>query len=195
MVQSYYRNQYRPFTKGENLPVISTSLDSVRSYQFEVQFFGLPPNVNVQQTTDLTLAAKQVGAVGYGVEDITVARVNDKVYYPGQVTLDSVSITFDNLYLRRTCAVLWTWFKSIYNPVTGDLTANSAPGGTGNNTFKATKMRVVELDNTRTPHAAIEFYGVYPKSVRFSEKNYNNNDFATIEVEFRYDFLDYFNYA
>jgi hypothetical protein len=56
-------------------------------------------------------------------------------------------------------------------------------------------MRVLELDNTRNPHAAIEFYGVYPKSVRFSEKNYNNNDFSTIEVEFRYDFLDYFNYA
>ena len=75
------------------------------------------------------------------------------------------------------------------------MTKLAAPGGPGNNTFKATKMRIVELDNTRTPHAAIELYGVYPKSVRFSEKNYNSNDFATIEVEFRYDFLDYFNYA
>lgn len=195
MVQSYYRNDYRPFRKGENLPKISTALDSVRSYQFEVQFFGLPPAISVQQTTDLTLAAKQVGAVGYGVEDIAVARVNDRVYYPGQVTFDSISITFDNLYLRRTCAALWTWFKSIYNPLTGNMTELAAPGGPGNNTFKAVKMRVVELDNTRTPHAAIEFYGVYPKSVRFSEKNYNNNDFATIEVEFRYDFLDYFNYG
>jgi hypothetical protein len=195
MVQSYFRNSYRPFRKGESLPVISTSLDSVRAYQFEVQFFGLPPAIGVQQTTDLTLAEKQVGAVGYGVEDIAVNRVNDRVYYPGLPTFDSVSITFDNLYMRRTCAVLWTWFKSIYNPVTGDATAIAAPGGPGNNSFKIAKMRVLELDNTRNPHAAIEFYGVYPKSVRFSEKNYNNNDFSTIEVEFRYDFLDYFNYA
>lgn len=195
MVQSYYKNDYRPFRPGQNLPKISTVLDSVRSYQFEVQFFGLPPVVSLQQQTDLTIAAKQVGAIGYGVEDIVVSRMNDKVYYPGVATFDSVTVTFDNLYLRRTCASLWAWFKTIYNPLSGDATALAAPGGAGNRTFKATKMRIVELDNTRTPHAAVELYGVYPKMVRFSEKNYNSNDFATIEVEFRYDFLDYFNYA
>lgn len=195
MVQSYYKNDYRPFRAGQNLPKISTVLDSVRSYQFEVQFFGLPPTISGVQQTDLTLAAKQVGAISYGVDDIQVSRVNDKVYFPGTPTFDSITVTFDNLYLRRTCLSLWSWFKTIYDPLSGNATQLSAPGGPGNRTFKATKMRVVELDNTRTPHAAIEFYGVYPKTVRFSEKNYNSNDFATIEVEFRYDFLDYFNYA
>jgi len=143
MVQSYYANSYRPFKRGENLPTISTALDSVRSYQFEVQFFGLPPNISVQQTTDLTLAAKQVGAIGYGVEDIMVARVNDRVYYPGAPTFESITVTFDNLYLRRTCAALWTWFKTIYNPLTGNMTELAAPGGTGNNTFKATKIILI----------------------------------------------------
>jgi hypothetical protein len=195
MVNSYYRNDYRPFTPGQNLPKISTILDSVRSYQFEIQFFGLPPNISGQQQTDLTLAAKQVGAIGFGVEDIMVSRVNDKVYYPGTPTTDVVSVTFDNLYLRRTCLSLWTWFKTIYDPLSGNMTQLSAPGGPGNRTFKATKMRIVELDNTRNPHAAIELYGVYPKSVRFSEKNYNSNDFSTIDVDFRYDFIDYFNYT
>lgn len=194
MVQSYYKNDYRPFKKGESLPKISTSLDSVRSYQFEVQFFGLPPVVSPNQQTDLTLAAKQVSPVSYGVEDINVYRVNDKIYYPGVVSFESVTITFDNLYLRRTCETLWKWFKTIYDPLTGDMTELSAPGGPGNRTFKATKLRVVELDNTRTPHAAIEFYGVYPKSVRFSEKNYSTGEFATIDVDFRFDFMDYFNY-
>jgi hypothetical protein len=195
MANSYYRNDYRPFSPGQNLPKISTLLDSVRSYQFEVQFFGLPSVIPGQQQTDLTLAAKQVGAIGFGVEDIVVSRVNDKVYYPGTPSTDSVSVTFDNLYLRRTCLTLWTWFKSIYDPISGNMTQLSAPGGAGNRTFKATKMRIVELDNTRNPHAAIELYGVYPKSVRFSEKNYNSNDFSTIEVDFRYDFIDYFNYT
>ena len=169
-------------------------LDSVRSYQFEVQFFGLPPAITPQQT-DLTLAAKQVGAIGFGVEDIPVRRVNDLVYYPGAPTFDSVNITFDNLYLRKTSQSLWEWFKTIYDPLTGDMTKLAAPGGPGNRTFKANKMRILELDNTRTPHAAIELYGVYPKSVRFSEKNYSTSDFSTIEVDFRFDFLDYFNYG
>jgi len=195
MVDSIFKNDYRPWKAGQSLPKVSTLIDSIRTYQFEVQFFGLPPTISGQQQTDLTLAAKQVGAIGYGVDDIQVSRVNDKVYFPGTPTFESVSITFDNLYLRKTCQSLWNWFRTIYDPLTGDMTKLSAPGGPGNKTFKANKMRIVELDNTRTPHAAIELYGVYPKSVRFSEKNYNSNDFATIEVEFRYDFLDYFNYA
>lgn len=192
-INSYYQNDYRPFRKGESLPKVSTTLDSVRAYQFEVQFFGLPGSLSNQQQ-DLTLAAKQVGSIGFGVEDIAVHRVNDTVYYPGKPTFDSVSITFDNLYLRSTCKTLWEWFKTTYDPISGDMTKLAAPGGSPNRTFKANKMRIIELDNTRNPHAAIELYGVYPKSVSFSEKNYSTSEYATISVDFRFDFMDYFNY-
>lgn len=194
MPDSIYKNSYRPFTPGTTLPRVSTLLDSVRTYQFEVQFLGLPPELSPQQT-DLTLAAKQVSPISFGVENIDVRRINDKVSFPGYVSFEPITITFDNLYLRKTASTLWTWFKSIYDPITGDLAKYSAPGGPGNKTFKANKLRIIELDNTRTPHAAIELYGVFPKTVRFSEKNYGTNDFATIEVEFSFDFMDYFNYG
>lgn len=191
---SYYKNDYRPFRKGESLPKISTTLDSVRSYQFEIQFYGLPGSLSNQQL-DLTLAAKQVGAISFGTDEIPVHRVNDVVYYPGKPTFESLNVTFDNLYLRRTAKTLWEWFKTIYDPISGDMTKLSAPGAPGGKTFKANKLRIIELDNMRNPHAAIELYGVYPKSVSFSEKNYSTGDFATISVDFRFDFMDYFNYS
>ena len=75
------------------------------------------------------------------------------------------------------------------------MTKFSAPGGAGNSSFKANKMTIVELDNTQEPHSYIELYGVYPTTVRFSEKNYSTNDVATIEVTFRFDFLDYNKYS
>lgn len=193
-INSYYKNDYRPFKKGESLPKISTTLDSVRAYQFEIQFFGLPPSI-ASQAQDLTLAAKRVGSISFGSEAIPVHRVNDTVYYPGKPSFDSLSVDFDNLYLRSTCKTLWEWFKTIYDPISGDMTKLSAPGGPGGRTFKANKLRIVELDNTRTPHAAIELYGVYPTTVSFSEKNYGTNEFATITVDFRFDFMDYFNYG
>ena len=191
---SYYKNDYRPFKKGESLPKISTTLDSVRSYQFEIQFYGLPGSLSNQQL-DLTLAAKQVGSISFGTDEIPVHRVNDVVYYPGKPTFESLNVTFDNLYLRRTAKTLWEWFKTIYDPISGDMTKLAAPGAPGGKTFKANKLRIIELDNTRNPHAAIELYGVYPKSVSFSEKNYSTGDFATISVYFRFDFMDYFNYS
>lgn len=193
MATSLYRTTLRQDVRN-GLPEISSQLDSIRTYQFEVKFEGVPL-AGSQTKKDLTLAAKQVDAVSYGVEPITVHRVNDVVYYPGKPQFEPVTITFDNLMLKRTSRALWEWFKTIYDPMTGDLTKFSPPGGSGNTTFKAAKMTVMELDNTRTPRAAMEFYGVYPQSVSFSEKNYSQGEFSTIAVSFRYDYLDYFNYG
>ncbi len=191
MVDSYLKNDYRAnFEPGKSLPKLSTKLDAVRSYQFEVKFFGVPQEfIGTQQV--LTAAAKQVSPIGGAVDDIVVDRLNDKMYYPGKFTPENVVITFDNQLLSQTTPALWNWFKTIYDPMTGDMTKLSAPGGPGNKSFKASKMTVLELDNTNEPHAYIEMYGVYPAGVRFSEKNYATNDFSTVEVTFRYDFVDY----
>jgi len=191
MVDSYLKNDYRAnFEPGKSLPKVSTKLDSVRSYQFEVKFYGLPVEfIGTQQV--LTAAAKQVSPIAGATDDIVVDRLNDKVYYPGKFTPENVNITFDNQLLSQTSPALWNWFKTIYDPMTGDMTKLSAPGGPGNKSFKASKMTVLELDNTNEPHAYIELYGVYPSGVKFSEKNYGTNEFSTIEVTFRYDFVDY----
>ena len=194
MPQSLYKNNFRAnFKPGETLPKISTQLDSVRTYQFEMRFYGLPAALAGSQQ-DLTLAAKRVGPVGMSVEDIAVQRVNDKIFYPGIASPEELQVTFDNLYLKNTSPALWEWFKTIYDPVTGDMTKLAAPGGAGNRSFKAAKATIMELDNTKNPHAAIELYGVYPKAVRFSEKNYSTNEFSTLEVTFRWDFIDYYKY-
>lgn len=170
-------------TESGQLPVVSTQLDSVRAYQFEVKFYNLPGTNGVGEINDLTLAAKQVNAFGGETQDIVVDRVNDKLYYPGKFQPTELTVTFDNLYLKNTSKNLWNWFKTIYDPITG----NNA----GSNNFKANRVTVLELDGSKNPIASIELYGVYPKKVNFSEKNYSQNAFSTIEVTFRYDFIDY----
>jgi len=187
---SFYKEN-RGFDAGNALPKVSTDIDSVRAYQFEVRFAGLPPTFEAEGDT-LTLAAKQVSPVSVSVEDIVVDRVNDKLYYPGKFTPENITVTFDNLYIQRSSPALWNWFKSIYDPVTGDMTQFTAPGGASVGAFKAQKMTIVELDNSSEPHSNIELYGVYPTGVRFSEKNYATNEFSTIECTFRYDFVDYY---
>jgi len=193
MADSYFQVEYRgnfEDKKGEGLPIISTQLDSVRAYQFEIHFQGLPAQVVNER--DLTLAAKQISQLGFSVDDIEVNRVNDKVYYPGRPTPEEITVTFDNLYLKETASDLWRWFKTVYDPLSGEMTKNSPPGGAVS-PFKAHKVEVVQLDNALTPHAVAELYGVYPKAWRHAEWNYSTNEFHTLEVTFRYDFMDQFN--
>lgn len=212
---SYLKNEYRSnFNPGKTLPRISTDLDAVRSYQFEVRFAEVPTFLSDAAATALpgsvgtalqglgtlsqagaansmTTAAKQVSPIGGTVDDIVVDRLNDKVFYPGKFTPENVTITFDNQLLSRSTPAIYNWFRTIYDPLTGDMMKNAAPGGPGNRSFKCSRMTVLELDNTNEPHAYVEMYGVYPTAVRFSEKNYATNDFSTVEVTFRFDFMDY----
>ena len=194
MATSYYKNKYgRDFTPGQGLPTVSTDLDSVRSYQFEIHFFGLPEDVTNQ--TDLTLAAKKVGGLEMKNETITIDRVNDKLHYPGKTTPGDLTVDFDNLYLRETAADLYRFFRHTYDPITGEMTKSSQPGGGAGSTFKADKVEIVMLDNTLTPHSVIELYGVYPTSWSASEFNYSQNQFHQLTVNFKYDFMNVYNYA
>jgi hypothetical protein len=187
---SQYKTSYRLFTPGATLPKVSTNLDSVRAYQFEVIFRGLPLRANEVNSLggidELTLAAKQVTPIGGQVEDIVLDRVNDKVFYPGKFTPDEVTITFDNLLTQRTTPLLYRWFTKIYNPFNGD----SAVKPPGRDSYKCAIMQVVELDGASNPVGSIDLFGVYPKSFKFSEKNYSTNEFSTIEVMFRFDFMN-----
>jgi len=183
---SQYKTARTQFNPNSNLPTVSTQLDSVRTYQFECRFEGVPGNVGASLTT----AAKQVSPIAGASDEIVVDRVNDKMYYPGKFTPEAVTITFDNQLLTETSPALWNWFSQTYNPVTGEVAALSPPGGTGGG-LKANSLRIVELDNANEPFASIELYGVYPQGISFSEKNYSTNEFSTIEVVFRYDFLGY----
>jgi len=193
MTYSYYKEDYkRTITPGQGLPVVSTELDSVRSYQFEIHFHGLPDTVT--DTRDLTLAATKVNGIGIKSTYLPIDRVNDKLYYPGKVQTEDLKVTFDNLYLRETASDLWRYFKSIYDPITGEMTQDSRPGG-ANPGFKAERMEIVQLDNTMTPHSTVELMGVWPIQWKAAEFNYSTNEFHKLEVDFKYDFIHQYDYA
>tara|TARA_R110002153_G_scaffold175526_1_gene328795 strand:- start:265 stop:831 length:567 start_codon:yes stop_codon:yes gene_type:complete len=171
--------------EGGGLPLISQSLDSVRAYQFEIHFDlgGLQLGADSDK---LTLAAKQVGQMGFASEDIEVHRINDKVFYPGKASPEALTVTFDNQYQTKVSEALWKWYKTIYDPTTGTMS-----NGADINVFKAQKATVIHLNARGTPLYETVLYGVYPKSWKTAEFNYGTNEFHTIEVEFRYDFMDH----
>ena len=178
----------RTITQGslESMPTLSTKLDSIRPYQFEVQF-KLPQGVAGNPLL-LTVAAKQVSEIGYTVEDIEVHRVNDRYYYPGKPSPEEVTITFDNLKVDplgtadMAIANLYKWCQRTYDPMTGHF-------GDINNLVK-TNMMIHQLDEDLVPMASVTLYGAYPKSYKTSEYNYaTTGDFHTLTVSFRYDFM------
>ena len=188
--QFYGNGALNPHDPKAALPKLSYALDSVRTHQFEVHI-EFPNAIEGISQNGLTLAAKQVSEAGFAVGDIEVNRVNDKVFYPGRPEQDELTVTFDNLYLKETSDTLFQWFQNTYDPLTGEMTKTAAPGVPGGGSFKANKMTILQLAKNMDPHSAIECYGVWVKSWKTAEFNYATNEFHTIEVEFRYDFMNH----
>ena len=190
-------------------PVISTGLDSVRTYGFVVDF-NLPTGIRngglgagVNPTTydsgtikrAFSLAAKQVSNTGYTNEDIEVHRFNDRVYYPGKPSLEEVTVTFDNLLRDDAGAALFDWFRTIYDPMRGTMNrANRGSSVSPNLAASVGYKQLVTITNLAsdgTEVAKTNLIAAYPKSWKTAEFNYSNNDFHTIEVSFRYDYIDH----
>ena len=186
-INSEAANGRRGLAERNKLPLISTALDSVRAYQWEVHFQGLPAIGDFQNGKSLTLAAKQVTQIGHSVEDIEVHRFNEKVYYPGKSSSEEVKITFDNLYQPQMADLLYNWFQGTYNPVDGRV------GTTRNLDATATKLKgtavVLQMDGQGNVVGGTKLYGTYPKAWKLAEFNYSTtNEFHTIELTLRYDF-------
>jgi hypothetical protein len=182
----------RGTSEKNKLPLISTNLDSVRSYQWEIHFQGLPPIGDFQQGKSLTLAAKQVTQIGHMVEDIEVHRFNEKVYYPGKASTEDLKVTFDNLYQPQMADLLYNWFQGTYNPVDGRSgTMRSTTGSSSK--VKGTAV-VLQMDGKGNVVGGTKLYGVYPKAWKLAEFNYaTSNEFHTIEMTLRFDFAVQYN--
>lgn len=168
------------------LPFISTELDSVRSYQWEFSLFipdGFPGN-SVEFSRAITLGAKQISTFGFEYEDIEVNRMNDKVYYPGKIGQQEVTVTFDNLLNFKEGRLLLDYVGTVYSQRTGK---SFTP-----DTYK-TKIRIREFNGAGEIQQVIDLIGAYPKSYTRSEKNYSTSEFDTIEMKFRYDFIEVYN--
>jgi hypothetical protein len=182
---------------GAGMPIISEGLDSVRTYQFEMHF-ELPADLTDTDQDKLTLAAKQVSQSGFATEPIEVHRVNDKVYYPGKATPEELTVTFDDFYQPKVANTLWSWFSTIYDPTNGKFyseVGGSSPQKAPVNGWKSQRATIVALDAQGSPLMETRLFGVYPKSWKSAEFNYSTNEFHTIEMEFRYDFMEHVTFG
>jgi len=171
---------------SHRLPKLSLALDSVRVYQFEVQFTFPEGAPNSNGLKNMSVAAKSVGAGGPKVEVIEAHRLNDRYFYPGKANMDELKITFDNILKTKAGANLFAWFRACtYDPLTGYTSPIQTTGS-----FKAEKLRVIEYDGTMTPISYVDYIGVFPTHLSLAEHNYTQNEFHTIECTFKYDFID-----
>lgn len=190
MTDSFYQTGLsRNFTGDPDpnkLPVISTDLDSVRSYQWEIKFaIATMKRLNDDFTwheQSLTLAAKTVTGLSYSFADIEVHRMNDKVFYPGKISQEEVTVTFDNLLENSPGIQFYEYLATVFDMRTGFYAA-------GGQKYKGS-MSIYEFDGAGQIKNVIDLKGVYPKSFSKGEKNYSTSEFDTFEVKFRYDFMN-----
>jgi len=171
---------------------ITHMYDSFRAYGWLVRIPGISNILGdaesfynfTDQNDILSLAARRVTGLSYNVEVIDVNKVNDRFYYPGRPATQTATISFDNMIKGDTAKLLYAWMRTTYDPIFG---THSNPVIAGSQ-FKRT-MEVVQLDAQRNPKLVAKLYGAFPIKWSIGELSYGTNDFATIDVEVKYDFI------
>ena len=115
--------------------------------------------------------------------------MKDKVFYPGKISQDELTITFDNLLrggvyqnsLQTTGATCLDLLSRVWDMSTGEGLVNI-------NSAKR-PITLKEFDIYGNIRQVYEVIGAYPKSWTKGEKNYATSEFDTVEVKFRWDFL------
>ena len=86
--------------------------------------------------------------------------------------------------------LFYKYLSTVYNQGTGYFDAGSNQVvGAGVGSYK-TSARILEFDGGGNIQTVYDFKGLYPKGFSKSEKNYSTNEFDTIEVKFRWDFIN-----
>ena len=77
----------------ERLNTLSQQYDSLRTYSWLISIDGVGSGGGGPRDNSnaITLACKQIGNIGFSVEDIAVDRINDKYYYPGKYAADETT--------------------------------------------------------------------------------------------------------
>jgi hypothetical protein len=168
---------------------ISTSLDAIRNYQFEVDFRNIPALGDFKEG-DLQIGVNKVTAYGPKMDMVEIHRVNDIVKYPGKMKFEPITVTFDNQLLIPHYAHLWEYIKSVYNPLTGQY-HSPATGARNIATLKAARLIVRQLSGQNTPISETTFWGVFPIEYAIAEQKYaDTNVINTIDVKFSFDTMD-----
>ena len=90
------------------------------------------------------------------------------------------------------------WFSTIYDPTNGKYyteVQGSSPQQAPVNGWKAQRATIVHLDAQGQPLMETRLFGVYPQSWKTAEFNYSTNEFHTIEMVFKYDFMEHVTFG
>jgi hypothetical protein len=188
MVQQIYQNVRGNPSEKSNAN-ISTRLDSVKPYQFEVHL-TMPGQFPASKEI-VMIGATKVTGLGMEVENIEVHRVNDKVFYPSKAKMEPVVITFDDQIESKLGPRLWSFLTRTMDNKAGTIAPSLGNLATPN-PLKIPSMKIVQLKNDLLPFSETTLYGVYCMAWKSSEFNYaTTNAFHTIDMTFRYDFMEH----
>ena len=144
-------------------------------------------NRNLNENDGLPVISQDLESIRSYQWEITFfppAEVEVPLGFSKPLTLAAKNVG-DNLLRTKAGWQLYKYFQTVYDPLTGEFSSTflDNPGQ-----YKTT-AEILELDGQMDPVSLVKLVGIYPKKFSKAEKAYATNEFDTVVVTFRYDFL------
>jgi hypothetical protein len=115
------------------------------------------------------------------VEPIEIHRLNERFWFASKPSWESITCTFYDFDKGKNSAaqVLYSWFTSIYNPLTG---------GQGYAIVYKTNATLVLLGPDGKIIEVWDLFGSFPESVAFQDLSYDSTDPTQVEMTLKFDY-------
>jgi hypothetical protein len=143
--------------------------------------FDRIPNKAGSATESLAIDIFSASRPSVNLEPIEVHRLNERFNFASKPSWESMSLTFYDFDKGSESAsqILYHWFTSIYNPLTG---------GQGYAIVYKTNATLVLLGPDGKIIEVWDIFGAFPESVNWQELSYDGTDAAMVECSLKYDY-------
>ena len=164
--------------------VLSSAEHSFREPKRKNRFilkFDRVPNKAGNATEALAIDLLSASRPSVSVDPIEVHRLNERFYFASKPQWESISCVFYDYDKGTNSAtqILYHWFTSIYNPLTG---------GQGYAIVYKTNATLIILGADGKVIEIWDIFAAFPESINFQDLSYEATEALQVEMTLRYDY-------
>ena len=181
------KSSFKPYQFGAYHMIGNDNWEPQRTNNFEIHIYGLEALTSADKSLKmpsnagqfLTLATKNVGAIGINISPISVDYGNNNINFAGKPSYDSISINFNDYVGIETERIIAAWHRTVYDPKTQKI---------GRASVYKKPAQLLEFSPDGAYVKCWQLYGCFPTSVSYGGYDQGGGSIREISVTLSIDY-------
>lgn len=161
-----------------------------RNFRFKITMTGVVAGKDSDVSSTTVWWAKKVTKPNFTIAEGKHTYLGHTYYYPGKVEWQEISMTLVDPVTPNAAEIFLAMVKGAGYDIPTTTSATTLGKGAFQATTSIGKMTIEQYDASGTIIEQWSLNGIFIKSLKFGDLDYENDDLSNIEVGIRYDWAE-----